>query len=128
MKKPIIQLIFTDPILWRVAKDELPNQKTPYAGKYWVQVLAFDLDEFIDSGSCDPAHICYDFRKKQFITLAYGSKGTVWIPINVTHWLPLPPIPIMYDRTAKSKHGFRYFKGADNLAKKFAEIQIKKLS
>jgi len=126
-KQPKMELVYvyTNNIRWRIAKNELPDRKTRYAGKFGVPVLAFDLDEFIDSGSCDPASVCYDFKKKQFLSLAYGSKGTVWLPTLVTHWLPLPPNPVSNEhksRTVKSKLGFKYFKGSDNRAKKFVEI------
>lgn len=126
MKKlPIMQLVFIDPILWRVAKDELPDRKTRYAGKFGVFVNAFNLQEYIDSGSYMPCHIWYGFKKKQFMDLAYEGNDVAWLPIDVTHWLPLPPIPVFNEqesRTAQSKMGFRYFKGSDKLSKKFVEI------
>lgn len=123
-KQPKMQLVYTNTIRWRIAKDELPNRKTRYAGKYGVLVLAFDLDEFIDSGSCDPAHICYDFKKKQFLSLAHGYKGAVvWIPTNVTHWLPLPPIPVIEENVEQWKKGIK--KAADNNRKVLKEEIIK---
>lgn len=78
---------------WRTSKEK-PSSKTPHAGRYGVTVLGFDADEYLDSGSCTPFNVLYDFRKKQFLTLAHGDGKTIWIEIGVTHWMPLPSGPI----------------------------------
>jgi hypothetical protein len=127
MKQIKEQLLFTDPIRWYRVNKELPNKKTRYAGRFGVTVLGFDLDEFIDSGSCNPKHLIFKFKSKQFEDL--GSDGSFY-PVGITHWTPLPPIPIYgldwqkEPKTAMSPFGFRYLKGSDSLAKEFAKIPV----
>jgi hypothetical protein len=151
LKMPMMQLVYSI-LRWRVVNKELPNLKTPYSGKYGVQVLAFDLHEYINSGSCQPFNASFIFKEKQFKCIFYP--GGKMLPVEVTHWVPLPPIPIIeiekkasgWKRGKKkaasnnrkilqeeikkmgpeidvsSPHGFRYFKGSDKLAKEFISI------
>jgi hypothetical protein len=54
------------------------------------------------------------------------------LKVDITHWIPLPPIPIYgldwqkKPETVVSPLGFRYFKGSDKLAKEFAKIGDKR--
>jgi len=79
---------------WRVCKEEVPTRKTVHAGKYGVTVLGFDFDEYLDSGSCIPFDVLYDFKKKKFMSLAHGNGKTIWIETCLTHWMPLPSGPV----------------------------------
>jgi hypothetical protein len=57
--------------------------------------------------------------------IAHGENTTVWIPIDVTHWLPLPPIPVYLEKESPigvSKLGFKYLKGASKLAEQFVKM------
>jgi hypothetical protein len=60
-----MQLVFIDPILWRVAKDELPDRKTRYAGKFGVFVNAFNLQEYIDSGSWRKCRVSFIVKARR---------------------------------------------------------------
>jgi hypothetical protein len=122
LKSIKMQLISICPIRWRVVKEELPNKQTRYAGRYGVTVLGFDLDEYVDSGSCDPCEVSFDFKKKQFLSLCTNGS---WIAVGITHWTPKPPIPVLTEENnpvATSPLGFKYLKGCDKLAKAFAEM------
>jgi hypothetical protein len=94
MKNDLIKTKVYSDARWRVCTEEQPTRKTLYASKYGVTVLGFDLDEYLDSGSCNPFDVNYDFKKRQFLMLAYGKGKTLWVPVCITHWMPLPPIPV----------------------------------
>lgn len=79
---------------WISVKKALPNKKTRYAGKHGVSVLIFDKREYDDSGSFHPVDSLFDFKKKWFMTYASGPKGGMWVPIDVTHWMEMPTIPV----------------------------------
>lgn len=92
-KNTVIQLLHTGLTRWRDVKRELPDRKTPYASKFGVPVLGFDLDEYYDSG-CEPMTLLFSFKSKQFEALCCGGAGgSTFIPVGITHWLPMPPIP-----------------------------------
>jgi len=77
---------------WKIAKEELPTRKTPYASKYGVPVLGFDLSEFKDSGSCNPFEVSFMFKEKQFLSNCTNGE---WIPVDITHWIELPNVPVI---------------------------------
>ena len=80
----------------------LPNRKTPYAGKYGVPVLIFDIKEDEDCGD-KPREALFDFRKKIFKNYACNhscecnkfKKYGNWYEEKATHWQPLPEKPLI---------------------------------
>jgi hypothetical protein len=115
---------------WRICKDEQPNRNTPHAGKYGVTVLGFDLDEYLDSGYCNPFDVNYNFKKQQFIMLAYGNGKTSWVPACITHWMPLPPVPVQKlkiasIRPAMTKHGIPPSHRLDKKIRIFEKVSTK---
>ena len=124
-KEPVPQLIFWGPVTWRIAEKERPKRTTRYASKYGVPVLGFDMKEYKDSGSCIPFVVDYSFEKKEFFSLHAGSHTILWLPVPVTHWTTLPPIPVYgieNVKIKKSPSGFSYFAGTEELAKEFVEL------
>ena len=82
---------------WIRIGERVPDKNTRYAKEYGVGVLAFDENEFISSGYCDPFEVSYSFENKEFQTLAYGQDGTEWVEaVGITHWRPIPDIPEEY--------------------------------
>jgi hypothetical protein len=99
---------------WISVKDKLPEIPK---GKYAVQVLGSVFDQCYES--IHPGHgykvyevtyaiitrklkkeskLYFNFfteRRKEFITLASGPKGSIWVPIfdPITHWMYLPEPP-----------------------------------
>jgi hypothetical protein len=97
MKKRIMDLVLDPQVCfdrWRVYGKEWPTRKTLHTGKHGVSVLGFDYDEYLDSGSCIPFEVLYDFRKKEFLSVAHGGEETIWVEAGITHWMPLPSGPL----------------------------------
>lgn len=91
-------------IIWHKVSEKLPNKKTRYAGRYEVQVLGFDEDEYKDSGSYTPCHVIFNFKNmpkrpelgiypNSFVQLASSHDGAIWYPAEITHWAELPEGP-----------------------------------
>jgi hypothetical protein len=72
-----------------------------------------------------PCHIWYDFKKKKFMDAAYGNSTIEWVPIDVTHWMPLPPIPVIEENSEQWKIGI---KKAAKLNQKVLKEEIIKMS
>lgn len=123
-KNTVIELLHPGLLRWRDVKKELPNRETPYASKYGVSVLGFDLDEYLDS-SCQPTDLIFNFESKKFE--AQCTNGS-FIPVGITHWLPMPPIPARQksEIIAESPLGFKYYKDSDKVAKAFVKLGKKK--
>lgn len=79
---------------WIRVEDALPDKETRYAAKYGVGVLYYDEQEARETGSCHPRECTFTFSTQQFLDLSFsGAKTSDWIPINVSHWMPMPLIP-----------------------------------
>ena len=79
---------------WHTVK-VLPTKETRYAGTHAVTVLAYDEDEYKDSGSCRPYDVTFQFKDKRFMQLASGSDGSIWIDACITHWMEMPKAPYL---------------------------------
>jgi hypothetical protein len=92
---------------WICTNKQLPNRKTRYASTFGVPVLGFDLNEVKDSGYYIPHEIVFHFEKSEFETLAINPwRGkTIWIPVSITHWQPLPEAPIKMKLPRRKKYG-----------------------
>jgi len=99
---------------WIDVNDELPSIPK---GKYAIQVLGavFDpcYEELNPGHGYDVHEVTYAIitrkikkeskqyfnflteRRKEFITLASGPKGSIWVPVMdpITHWMYLPEPP-----------------------------------
>ena len=109
---------------WIDVNDELPSIPK---GKYGIQVLGAIFDqcyEILNPGNGYDVHeVTYayinksvkkeskDFFKhikvgeKEFITLASGPKGSIWVPLfdPITHWMYLPEPPKYKFKERKKK-------------------------
>lgn len=109
---------------WISIEDKLPEIPR---GKYAVQVIGAIFDESYESIHPGHGYDVYEityasitkkvkknsedfFRnvktgKKEFITLASGPKGSIWVPIfdQITHWMPLPEPPKYKYKLRKKK-------------------------
>ena len=77
---------------WISVKDRLPDEKTRYASKFGVSVLAFDRNEY----KAEPFNCGFSFRDNCFKSLHYGSSGMTSLNVEVTDWAEMPDPPQQY--------------------------------
>ena len=84
---------------WIKVETRVPDKSTRYARRFGVSILAYDMQEALDTtiNSTEPFDVLFNFKEIKFKQSAHTGKGEhVWVDACLTHWKELPegPVPL----------------------------------